>query len=141
MRVLSWPASSQQAAMRNEPVFVEATQSLVERYYGARPPISFRGYVAVLDGEPIGVGGVYRTGGLWVAFSEMKDEMRPFVKARARAARLLVNFADRLGVTVHAVEDPNEPTSPGLLKKLGFEKTGMVTDMGELLVRQPKWHS
>lgn len=127
--------------MRNEPVFVEATQSLVERYYGTRPPVGFRGYVALLGGEPVGVGGVYRTDGLWVAFSEMKDEMRPFIKARARAARLLVNFADRLGVSVHAVEDPNEPTSPGLLKKLGFEKTGAVTDMGELLVRKSKCHS
>lgn len=125
--------------MRNEIVFERATQTLVERYYGERPPVGFRGYVALLGGEPVGVGGVYRAGGMWVAFSEMKDAMRPFRKARAKAARLLVEFIDALGVTVHAVVDPVEPTSSGLLKKLGFVPTGESTDIGELLVRQPKW--
>jgi RimJ/RimL family protein N-acetyltransferase len=122
--------------MRSEVTFVPATQELAERYYtGRRPPIGFRGYVALLGGEPVGVGGVHRMGGGFVAFSEMKDSMRQDRRACARATRLLIDFVDNLGCAVYAVADSGEPTSERLLARLGFTGTGVQTAEGELLVR------
>lgn len=121
---------------QSEPVFVLATQELAERYYGQRPPYGFRGYAALLDGEPIALGGLYRDGLLLLAFTEMKEPMRRFRKARARAVRLMVDLMDSVHVPVYAIVSETEPTSSALLAKLGFEQTGLETENGELVVRR-----
>jgi len=122
---------------RVEPTFVPITQKLAEAYFEGRPPFGFKGYAAVLEDEVVGVGGVFRWEGLPIAFSQMKDGMRPYKKARAKAARLMDRFISDMGIAVYATVDPNEPTSPGLLAKLGFVPTGEITEHGELLVRRP----
>lgn len=116
-----------------------ATAQDAQRYYGGAPLMSFRGFVAVEDGENVvGIGGVYRDDfGRPIVFSQMKPQMRKYLKARAKAARMLVQFAhDVAGSRVYAVADPSEPTAPRLLNKLGFHPTGEMTAMGELLVKE-----
>lgn len=122
--------------MSSEPVIVPATQAYADAYFNGRPPLGFRGYVALLDGEVIGVGGLFREFGVPIVFSQMKPPMRPFRKACARAVRLLVELMDSTNVAVYATADENEVTSAKLLAKLGFVATGVDTEHGELLVRR-----
>ncbi len=114
--------------------FVPATPELTRAYYGVPPPYSFKGYVALLDGKPIGIGGVFFHGHP-VAFSEMKDEMRPRLKDKARAVRVLERLIESYRCPVFAVAV--EPTSVPLLTKLGFTLTGRQEAAGPVMQRVP----
>lgn len=114
--------------------FVPATPDLVREYYGGPPPYSFKGYVALLDGKPIGIGGVFFHGHP-VAFSEMKDEMRPRLKDKARAVRVLERLIESYRCPVFAVAA--EPTSIALLTKLGFALTDQRAAAGPVMQRVP----
>ena len=39
--------------------FIPADQAKAEQYFDGRPPFGFRGYIALLDGKPVGVGGIF----------------------------------------------------------------------------------
>lgn len=116
--------------------FVPATQELAERYFGGTPSYGFRGYAFLLDGDVVGLGGLFWYEGWPIVFSQIKDSMRAKRKDCARAVRLLMNFLDDLGFPVYALQDPDEPTSAGLLAKLGFVRTGIEIEHGELLMRR-----
>jgi len=124
--------------MANNPRIVPAAQDTAERYWGGSPPFSFKGYAAVIDDEPVGVGGVYRAYGRVWAFSEFKDELRPFKKLRARAVRMLVSLMDAQPAPVFAIASPREETAGPLLRKLGFEPTGDFFEGAEILVRRKR---
>lgn len=116
--------------------FVTATQKLAEEYFGGIPPYGFRGHIALLDGKPVGVGGLFMWEGVPIVFTQMKDEMRPHKKAIAKFVRLMVQFMDSLKMPVYATADKMESTSEKLLAKLGFVPTGIETEHGELLMRK-----
>lgn len=122
--------------MPSEIEFVTATQKLAEQYFDGRPPYGFRGHMAIMDGEPVGVGGLFMWDGIPIVFTQMKEPMRPHKKACARAVRLMVEFMDTLKMPVYATADKMESTSEKLLAKLGFVPTGVDTEHGELLVRR-----
>lgn len=113
--------------------FVEATSDLARAYYGGPPPYSFKGHVALLDDQPVGIGGVYYVDRLPVAFSEEKGVMSR--KDKARAARLLETMIRGYRVPVFAIA--TEPTSVGLLTKFGFEMTPLVASLGPVMKRVP----
>jgi len=113
--------------------FVEATGDLALAYYGGPPPYSFKGHVALLDGQPVGIGGVYFVNRLPVAFSEEKGLMSR--KDKARATRLLEKQIKAFKAPVFAIA--TEPTSVGLLTKLGFEMTPLVASLGPVMKRLP----
>ena len=115
--------------------FQFATAEKARAYYGGDPPFSFRGYVALLEDRPIGVGGVYTINGQPWAFSEMKPEMRPRLKDKARSVRILEKLIASYKSPVHAAAA--EPTSEGLLLKLGFVPTGEAVAQGPVFVRFP----
>ncbi len=121
--------------MSSKATLRRATAADAEAYYGASPLFSFRGFVAEVDGELAGIFGVYYQDGLPVAFSEMRDAMRPHKKAIAKACRMLMQFLNQLGGPVYAFASPTEPTSGYLLAKLGFKPTGEMGPYGDVLVR------
>jgi hypothetical protein len=121
--------------MPSEPVIVCATQSLARAYWGGDPPFSFRGYVALLNGEVVGVGGAYRMHGRVWLFSGFRPELRPYRKTRAKAVRMLIQLADTYPEPVYAAPDKEEPTAMPLLTKLGFTPTGEEVDGDPVLVR------
>lgn len=121
---------------RSEPVIRPATYSDAVAYYGGPPRASFKGFVAELDGEIIGIGGVFYEDGAAVAFSEMKEPMRKYRKAKARACRILCDMFDGIGRKVYAAACESEPTAPYLLVKLGFKPTGIFGQFGETWVRE-----
>ena len=118
-----------------EVTFTEATSDLVRAYYGGPAPFTFRGYVALLDGKPIGVGGIYYDNDRPVAFSDMAPEMRARKRDVARAIRVLKSQFDACKATLFVIANKSEPTAPRLLAKLGFEETGTETEHGPVLVR------
>lgn len=120
---------------RSEPTFRRATAQDALVFYGKTPPMSFRGFVAELDGEVIGIGGIYYNEGVPVAFTDLGEPMRKHKKAIAKACRMLTRFFDQTGGKVYAVACPKEPTAPYLLAKLGFKPTGLFGPLGETLVR------
>ena len=121
--------------MSSSVTFRPATAKDAFRYAGKIPPFSFRGYVAELDDEIVGIGGVYYQDGVPIAFSEMRPAMRLHRKAIAKACRMLMQFLNQLGGPVYAVACPTEATAPYLLAKLGFKPTGVFGEHGETLVR------
>ncbi len=113
-----------------------ATFADAKAFYGGKlPPWSFQGIAAELDGEVIGLCGLYRESGAKVVFSEIRPQMRKHKKAIGKACRMLMQMADKTPGTTHAVASPTEPTAGYLLAKLGFVPTGEFGPVGEILVR------
>lgn len=115
--------------------FIPATTDLVLAYYGKPPPFTFKGYVALLDGKPVGVGGIYRDNESLVAFSDMGPEMRARKRDVVRAIHVLKDQFDACKAQLFVIANKDEPTSPQLLARLGFEPTGQETENGALMVR------
>lgn len=121
--------------MRNDVVFRPATAADAEAYYGKPPPCSFRGIVAIKDGEVAGIGGVYYDGPLRIAFSEFKDSLRSDRRALVKGTRMLMQIVDTIKGPVYAVANKDEPTAANLLARLGWVPTGVQGPHGETLVR------
>lgn len=121
--------------MRSEVTFRPATAADSEAYYGRPPLCSFRGYVAVKDGEVAGIGGVYYDGAVRIAFSEFKETLRSDRRALVKGTRILMQFIDTIKGPVYAVASEHEPTAADLLRRLGWKPTGIHGPHGETLVR------
>lgn len=117
-----------------QPEIVQATPELIGAYYGKKPPHSLRGYVALLDGRPVGVAGIYYEDNRPVAFSDMLPELRAYRRVLVRGVRLVEQMMDRTALPVSAVINEGEPTAPDLLKRLGFVPAGEIP-AGKLMVR------
>lgn len=117
------------------PVLRAALPEDAVAFWGHPPALSFRGFVAEIDGEVVGVGGVfYDEARRPIAFSEMREPMRKHLKAKAKAVRMIMGLAMRRHDRFYAVAQQDEPTAAPLLAKLGFRPTGQMTPVGELLV-------
>ena len=81
-----------------------------------------KGWVAVHDGKLVGIAGLRWMRGIWVAFVDVKDELkeRPHFLHRA-VKKYLGQYQDRHKLIV-AIQDVQEPTSRRWLEKLGFRE-------------------
>lgn len=111
----------------------QATQALIHDFYGGMPPFSMKGFAAVLDDKCIGLTGIYREGPRFIAFSDMRPEMRAHKKAMVIAVRKMERMMRELGKSIYAVCNPDEQTSVRLLQRVGFRPTGMTGPAGEIL--------
>lgn len=103
-----------------------ATAADVEAFYGHPMAHTMRGYVVMLDGKPVALGGIVYRFGVLCAFSEMKDQFRPYKVS-------IVKFARKMGELLNeapglAVANPREPGSERLLRRLGFEHVGSSSE-------------
>lgn len=83
---------------------------------------SFRGVVAELDGEILGVAGIIHSQPLQ-AFSSIIDKLQDYPKTiilMIREVRDIMNLYNDL--LIIALVDSKRPTSAGLLEHMGFEK-------------------
>jgi hypothetical protein len=101
---------------------VPATQELLSRYYGERPYPRIRGFVAIQDGEPIGVGGIAYRGEALEVFSDLKPEMKAHKKTLYKTARRIVEILRQKRLPAYACANPEEPTADRFLTRLGFEQ-------------------
>lgn len=98
-----------------------ATRKDIEAFYGT-VKWTFRAIVAELNGEVIGIGGVYYDGNKTVAFSSIKPEL---LRYKVTLVRGLKKIMDIVGPReCIAIADPKIETAPQLLRRLGFEEIG-----------------
>lgn len=81
---------------------------------------SFRGIVADLDGEIIGIAGVLHANQLQ-AFSEITDELRKHPKTLVLAAREFRDILNSYDYPIYAQASEEEKNSAGFLEYVGFE--------------------
>lgn len=102
-----------------------ATLEDVQAFYPGMTA-SFRAWVCELDGEVRGIIGVALLRPVACMFSTFEEPLRPFLKhptvlrliKRAEAAVKASN------VPVWAIAQPDEPTAPRMLERLGFSFLG-----------------
>lgn len=83
-------------------------------------PHGSRTLVGILDGEPIGVVGLYPERGRMIMFSELKPPAKSYPQVILRTARTMLASIAHLQVPVHAKADPEIYGSARLLEHLGF---------------------
>ena len=107
---------------------VPATRALLTEYYGEPPTKSQRAWVGLLGGKPAGVAGFLFHGQYITLFSDLKPEIRPHKKEIWRASAFIMEQAKRYKTPVLAIADPDEPTAPRFLSRLGFTFVGSCSD-------------
>lgn len=113
--------------------FVPASSALAQAFYGKPWPFSFRGWVCLIEGEPAGICGLYNHDGHPVAFSDIGERFRNRRKAIVRGIHLVRDMIEASPIPVYAKANPDAPTAPAVLAKLGFRPTGH----DDLMVRLP----
>lgn len=122
--------------MASKTTFRPATAEDAKRFYkGSACPLSFRGMVAEQGDDIVALFGVSYEQGIPVAFSEITDALRENKKDIVKGCRILMKMLDTVRGSVYAVANPDEPTAPYLLIKLGWRPTGRFTPHGELMAR------
>lgn len=104
------------------PTVREATREDIDRFYAMDEKPTMRAWVVELDGEIVGFCGLARAKGRWVAFSDMKDALRPFKKVILKTGLLMMREAKRAGIRyVYSEPNPEEPNAKRFLRALGFD--------------------
>jgi hypothetical protein len=100
----------------------QTTREDIEDFCGTEVSPSVKAMTFEREDEIIGMGGVVKCGGRWLAFFRITDELRPHKMVVARAAIRFFENLRKQGVKfVYAQRDMNEPTSGRWLESLGFE--------------------
>lgn len=104
-----------------------ATAADIANFY-PQMSCSFRAWVCEIDGEPQGIIGVALLSPIACMFSAFKEALRPFL--RHPAVLRLIKKAEAAvrasRVPVWAIAQEDEPTSVGMLERLGFKHWGFL---------------
>lgn len=105
-----------------------ATREDIEVFYGregASPTV--KAWIGLVDGEPAAIGGFRYEYGCVVAFFDIRsDRLRQAKIAIVKGAKAVMADARANGYRfVYAAMDPNEPTAPRFLTRLGFEQDNL----------------
>jgi hypothetical protein len=115
--------------------FRRARTEDVVAFYGKLPPARMHAVVAFREGVPLMIGGIFYANGAPILFSTLKPEVRKEKKLIAKGIRIVMDFVNEFKMPLYAFANPDEPTAPYLLCKLGFKPTGVMTSQGEYLFR------
>ncbi len=103
----------------SKPELKQATAAVVRDFYGHDPVHTMRAYVALLDGQPVALGGVTYNLGIPCAFADIRDEFRPYKVSIMKFAR---KIHDIIGDgPCMALASPDIAGSKRLIEWLGFE--------------------
>lgn len=101
----------------------KATRADIEAYSKKPQSQTIRAVVADLNGEIIGIGGMYLRQGRWYAFADVPEECRKYKIHIMRAAIRFLDEARRSGVRIiYTCRDEDEAGSLKWLTSLGFEQ-------------------
>ena len=114
-----------------------ATKAHAKEFYGEECTKSFKGYVALLDGKVVGIGGLSFENETMMLFSDMKDEFRPFKDDIWKSIAVLGEMVEKAKYPVVAVASNKEKASEMLLTKLGFTDSGNSNSDGKIFWRFP----
>lgn len=110
--------------MAQQPTLRPATSADFEAVYGHAPLFSMRALTAVLDGKPVGIGGIAFIGRETQLFSKMLSDLRPFKRFIIQCALIGAGMARETGAL--AVASKDEPSACKLLERIGGECVGRV---------------
>lgn len=105
--------------MKSSPDLRPATAADIAAFTNGEMKMTCRAIVADLDGDILGMGGVYYTGSHVIAFSDFKDKMRKYPFTMARAVKIIMNIVGNKPCL--AVADARHEGSDKLLEKIGFK--------------------
>ena len=90
-----------------------------------------RGVAFYLDGEVVGIAGLAYYRPFIMAFSNISEEMRPYLKTitAARGVKAVQKLLSECRAPVFAITDKDEPTSVALLERLGFEQSEEIEEL------------
>ncbi len=88
--------------------------------------VSFRAWVAEVDGVVSGMVGLALTRPIACLISATGDALRPFLHSMPvlRAIKRVHDLCRAYSGPIMAKSDPDEPTSPAILRRMGFEYLG-----------------
>lgn len=81
--------------------------------------MSCKAIVAEMDGEILGIGGIYYRNGFMVAFSDFNEKMNDFPFTRGRATKMIMDIVGNKPCI--AIADQRHSGSEKLLTRLGFK--------------------
>lgn len=96
----------------------------IAEFYDGSWPETLRAYVATLDDEVVGVIGIATHRGVNRVFSDMKDELRPYLRSMKilRLIKRVIGWIPEYRGLVYAIPDDDEGRR--VLTRLGFEDRG-----------------
>jgi hypothetical protein len=97
-------------------------QDIVD-YYGIRPPHTIKAIVVLRNGEPEGICGVARGGGVNLFFSEYKEGLEPHLKKMTvlRAIKAAISIAEEYPSEL--LGEAITEKGANIMKRIGFTKT------------------
>jgi hypothetical protein len=104
--------------MKKIPDLRPATTQDIAKFTDGKMKMSCKAIVADLDGEIIGIGGIYYTKENVIVFSDFTEKMEEFPFTIARAVKLIMNIVGNK--TCVAIADEKHPGSEKLLTRIGF---------------------
>lgn len=108
--------------MADEYVIRPATRDDLTAICGKRPGSTFRAWVIEKEGKPIAAGGVVYEKPLIIGFSRIAADAQMKPQTIWRLTRKLWNNVMALGhPAIYAIADPELPTAPAFLERLGFK--------------------
>jgi hypothetical protein len=99
----------------------QVTRADLDLFYEEVKYPTVSGLIAILDGEPVALGGLAYVKGYVVAFFDIRDKARPYKLHLMARIKSLIDGAKERHKVIIAVPDENEPTSHKLLRSLGFQ--------------------
>ena len=113
-----------------------ATRDDLVAFYGKAPACSIRALV-FLDGDKIvAIGGMKREDGRWVAFSEIKPDVKLGKLTIWRCAKLVMEMLEAMKLPIWAVAEQQGAETGLLVRHLGFQHEGEIK-AGEVYVLWP----
>lgn len=99
-----------------------ATREDIEAYSELPSNPTTLAWVGEIDGRIVGLAGLARVNGRWMAFCDLEDEARPFKTTIARQAIRIFREAREKGIRyIYAEANPNELGAVKWITSLGFE--------------------
>jgi hypothetical protein len=98
----------------------QVTRADLDLFYEEVKYPTVSGYIAILDGKPVALGGLAYAGGYVVAFFDIRDEARPYKLHLMAKMKSVMDEAKQKHRVIIALPDENEPTSRKLLRTMGF---------------------
>ena len=92
-----------------------------EFYQNQTPPVTVRGYSFFVDDKLVAIGGIRNEGGgYFIAFSDIKESAIVEKAAVWRNSLIVMRMIDDMHIPVFAIANPDLPTAPRFLTRLGF---------------------
>lgn len=98
------------------------TATEVVAFFGARTPYTIKGLAFYIGGNLVGLGGVRRENGVWLAFSDIKKDVNvPAITIWRHARRVVKEIVSEMRAPVYAIVEKQNRLGRKWATGLGFQ--------------------